>query len=58
MWTTIGAKQDCGTCHTNNETNNLLKETLDKRITSCCGPPRSSCDLTPLGIFLCGYVES
>ena len=54
-------QQDDATCHTANETINLLKEKFGESIISRNGPvnwaPRS-CDLTPLDIFLWGYVKS
>lgn len=54
-------QQDGATCHTANDTINLLKETFGERIISRRGPvawPPRSCDLTPLDYFLWGYVKS
>ena len=54
-------QQDGATCHTANETINLLKKTFGERIISRRGPvawPPRSCDLTPLDYFLWGYVKS
>lgn len=54
-------QQDGATCHTANETMNLLASKFRGRILSRNGdanwPPRS-CDLTPLDYFLWGYVKS
>lgn len=47
------------TCHTANQTINLLKAIFDKRIISHRGPVAwtlRSCDFTPLFYFLLGYV--
>ncbi|GFT59117.1 uncharacterized protein TNCV_186821 [Trichonephila clavipes] len=54
-------QQDGATCHTARTTIDLLKDTLGDRLISRFGtvnwPPRS-CDLTPLGYFLWGYIKS
>ncbi|GFS48273.1 DUF4817 domain-containing protein [Trichonephila clavipes] len=54
-------QQDGATCHTARATIDLLKDTFGDRLISRFGlvnwPPRS-CDLTPLGYFLWGYVKS
>ena len=47
-------QQDGATCHTTNETINLLKEKFGESIISRNGPvnwPPRSCDLTPLDFF-------
>lgn len=53
-------QQDGATCHTGNETIDLLREKFPGRVISRRGdidwPPRS-CDLTPLDYFLWGYVK-
>ena len=57
----IWLQQDGATCHTANETINLLKEKFGESIISRNGPvdwPPRSCDLTSLDIFLWGYVKS
>ncbi|GFX62597.1 DUF4817 domain-containing protein [Trichonephila clavipes] len=54
-------QQDGATCHTARATIDLLKDTFGDRIISRFGPvnwPPRSCDLTPLGYFLWGYVKS
>ncbi|GFV07668.1 putative DD41D transposase [Trichonephila clavipes] len=54
-------QQDGATCHTTRATIDLLKDTLGDRLISRFGPvnwPLRSCDLTPLGYFLWGYVKS
>ncbi|GFX19197.1 putative transposable element [Trichonephila clavipes] len=54
-------QQDGATCHTARATIDLLKTTFGDRLISHFGPvnwPPSSCDLTPLGYFLWGYVKS
>lgn len=51
----IWFQQDGATCHTANETINLLKTMFDESIISRNGPvnwPPRSCDLTPLDFFL------
>ena len=54
-------QQDDVTCHTANETIQLLHETFPSREFSCFGdqdwPPRS-CALKPLNFFLWGYLKS
>lgn len=58
-------QQDGATCHTSDETMNVLKEKFGESIiskssqrqTTVNWPPRS-CDLTPLDFFLWGYVKS
>ena len=50
----IWFQQDGATCHTANETINLLKEKFGESIISRNGPvnwPPRSCDLTPLDFF-------
>ena len=53
-------QQDDATCHTADETIQLLHETFPGRVLSRFGdrnwPPRS-CDLTPLDFFLWGYSK-
>lgn len=53
-------QQDDATCHTSNETLELIHEKFPDRLISRFGdvnwPPRS-CDLTPLDYFLWGYVK-
>ncbi|GFW28596.1 putative DD41D transposase [Trichonephila clavipes] len=54
-------QQDGATGHTARATIDLLKDTLGDRLISRFGPvnwPPRSCDLTPLDIFLWGYVKS
>lgn len=54
-------QQDGATCHTANETINLLKGQFGDNIISKRGPinwPPRSCDLTPPDYFLWGYVKS
>ncbi|GFX73830.1 putative transposable element [Trichonephila clavipes] len=54
-------QQDGATCHTARATIDLLKDTFGDRLISRFGPvnwPPRSCDLTPLGHFLWGYVKS
>ncbi|GFW00583.1 DUF4817 domain-containing protein [Trichonephila clavipes] len=54
-------EQDGATCHTARATIDLLKDTFGDRLISRFGPvnwPPRSCDLTPLGYFLWGYVKS
>ncbi|GFX05262.1 uncharacterized protein TNCV_4175051 [Trichonephila clavipes] len=54
-------QQDGATCHTARATIDLLKDTFGDRLISRFGPvnwPPRSCDLTPLGYFLWGYVKS
>ncbi|GFV07703.1 putative transposable element [Trichonephila clavipes] len=54
-------QQDGATCHTARATIDLLKDTFRDRLISRFGPvnwPPRSCDLTPLGYFLWGYVKS
>ncbi|GFX84531.1 transposable element Tc3 transposase [Trichonephila clavipes] len=54
-------QQDGATCHTARATIDLLKDTFGDRLISRFGPvnwPQRSCDLTPLGYFLWGYVKS
>ncbi|GFW79122.1 putative DD41D transposase [Trichonephila clavipes] len=54
-------QQDGATCHTALATIDLLKDTFGDRLISRFGPvnwPPRSCDLTPLGYFLWGYVKS
>ena len=56
----IWFQQDGATCHTANETMNLLKK-FGESIISRNGPvnwPPRSCDVTPLDFFLWGYVKS
>ena len=51
----IWFQQDGATCHTANETINLLKEKFGESIISRNGPvnwPPRSCDLTPLNFFM------
>ncbi|GFW42430.1 heat shock 70kDa protein 8 [Trichonephila clavipes] len=53
-------QQDGATCHTARATIDLLKDTFGDRLISRFGPvnwPPRSCDLTPLGYFLWGYVK-
>ena len=50
----IWFQQDGATCHTANETINLLKKKFGESIISRNGPvnwPPRSCDLTPLDFF-------
>ena len=53
-------QQDGATCHTSGETIGLLREKFPGRVISRNGDynwlPRS-CDLTPVDIFLWGYVK-
>lgn len=53
-------QQDGATCHTSNETIDLLREKFPDRVISRRGdhnwPPRS-CDLTPCDFFLWGHVK-
>ncbi|GFT64876.1 putative transposable element [Trichonephila clavipes] len=54
-------QQDGATCHTARSTIDLLKDMFGDRLISRFGPvnwPPKSCDLTPLGYFLWGYVKS
>ncbi|GFT91455.1 uncharacterized protein TNCV_4286081 [Trichonephila clavipes] len=54
-------QQDGATCHTARATIDLLKDTFGDRLISRFRPvnwPPRSCDLTPLGYFLWGYVKS
>ncbi|GFU41592.1 uncharacterized protein TNCV_2793001 [Trichonephila clavipes] len=54
-------QQDGATCHTARATIDLFKDALGDRLISRFGPvnwPPRSCDLTPLGYFLWGYVKS
>ncbi|GFS95469.1 uncharacterized protein TNCV_2805941 [Trichonephila clavipes] len=54
-------QQDGATYHTVRATIDLLKDTFGDRLISRFGPvnwPPRSCDLTPLGYFLWGYVKS
>ncbi|GFU63578.1 uncharacterized protein TNCV_4256191 [Trichonephila clavipes] len=54
-------QQHGATCYTARATIDLLKDTLGDRLISRFGPvnwPPRSCDLTPLGYFLWGYVKS
>ena len=51
----IWFQQDGATCHTTNETINVLKEKFVESIISRNGPvdwPPRSCDLTPLDFFM------
>ena len=50
-------QQDGATCHTSRVTMDLLTGEFGKHFISRSGPLRS-CELTPLGIFLCGYVKA
>ncbi|GFT15405.1 transposable element Tc3 transposase [Trichonephila clavipes] len=53
-------QQDGATCHTARATIDLLKDTFGDPLISRFGPvnwPPRSCDLTPLGFFLWGYVK-
>ena len=56
----IWFQQDGATCHTANETMQLLQTKFNGRVISQRGdvnwPPRS-CDLTPLDFFLWGYLK-
>ena len=57
MW----MQQDGATCHTANETIELLQTRFDDKLISRNGLvnwPPSSCDLTPLDYFLWGYAKS
>ena len=57
----IWFQQDGATCHTANETIELLKTKFGDKILSRNGPvnwPPRSCDLTPLDYFLWGYTKS
>lgn len=53
-------QQDGATCHTANDTIELLQTKFEGKIISCRGdvnwPPRS-CDLTPLDFFLWGFLK-
>ncbi|GFV67631.1 DUF4817 domain-containing protein [Trichonephila clavipes] len=54
-------RQDGATCHTARATIDLLKDTFRHHLISRFGPvnwPPRSCDLTPLDLFLWGYVKS
>ncbi|GFX78502.1 putative transposable element [Trichonephila clavipes] len=54
-------QQDGATCHIARATIDLLKDTFGDRLISRFGPvnwPPRSCDLTPLDLFLWGYVKS
>lgn len=54
-------QQDGATCHTANETMELLQEHFGEKVISRNGPviyPARSCDLTPCDFFLWGYVKS
>ncbi|GFT50551.1 transposable element Tcb2 transposase [Trichonephila clavipes] len=54
-------QQDGAKCHTARATIDLLKDTFGDRLISRFGPvnwPPRSCDLTPQGYFLWGYVKS
>ncbi|GFV72791.1 putative LOC100569746 [Trichonephila clavipes] len=61
MSRSCGFQQDGATCHTARATIVLLKYTFGDRLISRFVPvnlPPRSCDLTPLGYFLWGYVKS
>ncbi|GFW14711.1 putative DD41D transposase [Trichonephila clavipes] len=54
-------QQDGATCHTARATIDLLKYTFGDRLILRFGPvnwPQRYCDLTPLDLFLWGYVKS
>ncbi|CAK1588653.1 unnamed protein product [Parnassius mnemosyne] len=58
--TNMWFQQDGATCHTANETINLLQTKFPDRIisrNSAVKWPARSCDLTPLDYFLWGYVK-
>ena len=57
MW----MQQDGATCHTANETIELLQRRFGDKLISRNGPvnwPPRSCDFTPLDYFLWGYAKS
>ncbi|GFV59721.1 DUF4817 domain-containing protein [Trichonephila clavipes] len=59
--TELWFQQDSAACHTARATIDLLKDTFDDPLISRFGPvnwPPRSCDLTPLGYFLWGYLKS
>jgi hypothetical protein len=54
-------QQDGAICHTARETTELLREKFPGRVISRIGDqnwPPTSCDLTPCGFFLWGFVKS
>lgn len=57
----IWFQQNGATCHTSNDTINILKERFEGMVISRRGDvnwPQRSCDLTPLNFFLWGYLKS
>ena len=54
-------QQDDATCHTANETIQLLQETFPGRVLSCFDDQNwssRSCNLTPLDFLIWGYLKS
>ncbi|GFX88757.1 putative LOC100569746 [Trichonephila clavipes] len=61
MSRSCGSNKTGATCHTGRAAIDLLKDTFGDRLISRFVPvnwPPRSCDLTPLGYFLRGYVKS
>ena len=57
----IWFQQDGATCHTAHETMDLLRSRFGEQFISRLGPvdwPPRSCDITPLDLYLWGYVKS